>query len=109
MDKFIIQGGKPLSGTMRPSGNKNAALPMMAACLLTKEPVVLKNMPDIQDTRTMAKLMQSLGVEITKDTENSTWTFRAEHIRPADLDPDLVVRSGHQFYLPVRLPPDSAS
>ena len=89
MDKFIIQGGKPLSGTMRPSGNKNAALPMMAACLLTKEPVVLKNMPDIQDTRTMAKLMQSLGVEITKDPENSTWTFRAEHIRPADLDPDL--------------------
>ena len=62
---------------------------MMAACLLTKEPVILKNMPDIQDTRTMAKLMQSLGVEITKDTENSTWTFRAEHIRPADLDPDL--------------------
>ena len=89
MDKFIIQGGKPLHGTMRPSGNKNAALPMMAACLLTKEPVILKNMPDIQDTRTMAKLMQSLGVEITKDTENSTWTFRAEHIRPADLDPDL--------------------
>jgi len=89
MDKFIIQGGKPLHGTMRPSGNKNAALPMMAACLLTKEPVVLKNIPDIQDTRTMAKLMQSLGVEITKDTENSTWTFRAEHIRPADLDPDL--------------------
>ena len=89
MDKFIIQGGKPLHGTMRPSGNKNAALPMMAACLLTKEPVILKNMPDIQDTRTMAKLMQSLGVEISKDPENSTWTFRAEHIRPADLDPDL--------------------
>ena len=49
MDKFIIRGGTPLRGTMRPSGNKNAALPMMAACLLTKEPVVLNNMPDIQD------------------------------------------------------------
>ncbi|MCK9245577.1 MAG: UDP-N-acetylglucosamine 1-carboxyvinyltransferase [Anaerolineaceae bacterium] len=89
MDKFIIRGGKPLRGTMQPSGNKNAALPMMAACLLTDQPVSLHNMPDIEDTRTMAKLMQSLGVEITKDTSNSTWTFKAENITPADLDPEL--------------------
>ena len=89
MEKFIIRGGKPLHGTMRPSGNKNAALPMMAACLLTGEAVTLHNMPDIEDTRTMALLMQSLGVDITKDPETSTWIFKAAHIRPKDLDPDL--------------------
>ena len=89
MDKFIIQGGKPLHGTMRPSGNKNAALPMMAATLLTEEPVVLKNMPDIEDTRTMGKLLQSLGMKIERDTQSSAWTFQADEIRPGDLDPDL--------------------
>ena len=89
MDKFIIQGGKPLHGTMRPSGNKNAALPMMAATLLTEEPVILKNMPNINDTRTMADLMESLGVSIEKDTQTSTWTFQAASIRPSDLDPAL--------------------
>lgn len=89
MDKFIIQGGKPLHGTMRPSGNKNAALPMMAATLLTEEPVILKNMPNINDTRTMADLMESLGVVIEKDTQTSTWTFQAASIRPSDLDPAL--------------------
>ncbi len=89
MDKFIIKGGTPLRGTMRPSGNKNAALPLMAACLLTTEPVVLHNMPDIQDTRTMAKLLQSLGVTITKDILTSTWTIQASNITPGDLDPDL--------------------
>ncbi len=89
MDKFIIQGGKPLHGTMRPSGNKNAALPMMAATLLTEEPVILKNMPNINDTRTMADLMESLGVVIEKDTQTSNWTFQAASIRPSDLDPAL--------------------
>lgn len=89
MDKFIIQGGKPLSGTMHPSGNKNAALPMMAATLLSAKPVTLKNMPDIQDTRTMCKLLQSLGMKIEKNLETSSWTFQADEIRPGDLDPDL--------------------
>ncbi|MEL7625700.1 MAG: UDP-N-acetylglucosamine 1-carboxyvinyltransferase [Anaerolineaceae bacterium] len=89
MEKFIIRGGTPLRGTMRPSGNKNAALPMMAACLLTTEPVVLHNMPDIQDTRTMAELLKSLGVTIMKDASTSTWTVHAANITPGDLDPDL--------------------
>lgn len=89
MDKFIIKGGKPLHGTMRPSGNKNAALPMMAATLLTDEPVILKNMPNINDTRTMGNLMNSLGVVIDKDLETSTWTFQSSSIRPSDLDPAL--------------------
>ncbi len=114
MDKFIIRGGTPLRGTMRPSGNKNAALPLMAACLLTTEPVVLHNMPDIQDTRTMALLLQSLGVTITKDIPTSTWTIQASNITPGDLDPELcrqirasILLAGPMTarYLGIKLPP----
>jgi UDP-N-acetylglucosamine 1-carboxyvinyltransferase len=61
MDKFVITGGRPLHGTMQPSGNKNAALPMMAACLLTEDPVILYNMPNIKDTQTMRQLLESLA------------------------------------------------
>src|SRR5919205_769786 len=49
MDKFVIEGGTPLSGTIAPAGNKNAALPVLAACLLTDEEVVLRNIPRIRD------------------------------------------------------------
>ena len=60
MEKFVIRGGVPLHGTVTPSGNKNAALPIMAACLLTDESVVLHNLPDITDTQTMRQLVESL-------------------------------------------------
>jgi len=89
MDKFIIRGGKPLSGTMRPSGNKNAALPLMAACLLTEEPVVLHNLPDITDTRTMRRLLESLGVKIQQIGDSSSYEFHAKEVHPSDLDPDI--------------------
>jgi UDP-N-acetylglucosamine 1-carboxyvinyltransferase len=88
MDKFIIHGGKPLTGTMVPSGNKNAALPLMAACLLTEEPIVLHNMPNITDTLTMRKLMESLGVQV-RQIDASSYEFLAKDIHPSDLDPDL--------------------
>ena len=64
MEKFVIEGGYPLSGEFTPSGNKNAVLPMLAACLLTEEPVLLHNVPDIQDVQNMRKLIMSLGVQI---------------------------------------------
>lgn len=89
MDKFVITGGRPLRGTMQPSGNKNAALPMMAACLLTAEPVILHNMPNIKDTQTMRKLLESLGMEIEVLENSSSWRFQAKNITPSDLDPDL--------------------
>lgn len=89
MDKFVITGGRPLHGTMQPSGNKNAALPMMAACLLTAEPVILHNMPNIKDTQTMRKLLESLGVEVEELEISSSWRLQAKNIRPSDLDPDL--------------------
>jgi UDP-N-acetylglucosamine 1-carboxyvinyltransferase len=64
MEKFIIQGGIPLSGEVTPSGNKNAALPLLAATLLTDEPVILHNVPAIRDVQDMRTLLESLGVQI---------------------------------------------
>ena len=64
MEQFIIQGGKPLSGEITPSGNKNSTLPLLAACLLTDEPVILHNVPDIRDVNTMRALLESLGVQL---------------------------------------------
>ena len=89
MDKFVITGGRPLRGTMQPSGNKNAALPMMAACLLTAEPVILHNMPNIKDTQTMRRLLESLGMEIEVLDNPASWRLQAKNITPSDLDPDL--------------------
>ncbi|NIV10443.1 MAG: UDP-N-acetylglucosamine 1-carboxyvinyltransferase [Aliifodinibius sp.] len=89
MDKFIIEGRNPLKGEVVPSGNKNAALPLIAACLLTEEPVVLHNVPNIRDVQTMRKLLESLGVEFTKLEANS-WKIRAKEINAARLDPAIL-------------------
>jgi len=64
MDKFVIRGGNPLLGTIRVSGAKNAALPAMAAALLTDEPVVLENIPDVRDIETTRKLLVAMGAEV---------------------------------------------
>lgn len=88
MEKFIIEGGYPLHGEVTPAGNKNAALPLLAACLLTDEPIVLRNVPEIRDVQTMRSLLQSLGVEIETIAPN-VWKIQAKNIRPADLDPDI--------------------
>ncbi|MDZ4765002.1 MAG: UDP-N-acetylglucosamine 1-carboxyvinyltransferase [Chloroflexota bacterium] len=64
MQEFIIEGGNPLRGELTASGNKNAALKMLAACLLTDEPVTLHNMPDIGDARTQIEIMRGLGAAV---------------------------------------------
>jgi UDP-N-acetylglucosamine 1-carboxyvinyltransferase len=64
MDKFVIRGGNPLLGTIRVSGAKNAALPAMAAALLTEEPVILENVPQVRDIETTRKLLSSMGAEV---------------------------------------------
>jgi UDP-N-acetylglucosamine 1-carboxyvinyltransferase len=64
MDKFVIRGGNPLLGTVRVSGAKNAALPAMAAAILTEEPVVLENIPDVRDIQTERNLLVSMGAEV---------------------------------------------
>ncbi len=91
MQSFRIQGGRALHGEVTPAGNKNAALPLLAACLLTEEPVVLHNVPPIGDIRTMRALLASLGVEIATLDEN-TWRVQARNIHPADLDPHITRR-----------------
>jgi UDP-N-acetylglucosamine 1-carboxyvinyltransferase len=64
MDKFVIRGGNPLLGTVRISGAKNAALPCMAAALLTEEPVILENIPQVRDIETTRKLLAAMGAEV---------------------------------------------
>src|SRR5712672_3694540 len=64
MDKLVIRGGEPLLGTVRISGAKNAALPCMAAALLTEEPVILENIPQVRDIETTRKLLAAMGAEV---------------------------------------------
>jgi UDP-N-acetylglucosamine 1-carboxyvinyltransferase len=79
MESFLIKGGVPLHGDVQISGSKNAALPIMAATLLTDEPCVIRGIPDLSDTRFMAEILKSLGAE-TK-FQNGTLTVRAKKIR----------------------------
>jgi UDP-N-acetylglucosamine 1-carboxyvinyltransferase len=79
MESFLIKGGVPLHGEVTISGSKNAALPIMAATLLTDEPCVIRGVPDLSDTRFMAQILESLGAE-TK-FQNGTLTVRAKKIR----------------------------
>jgi UDP-N-acetylglucosamine 1-carboxyvinyltransferase len=91
MPAFRIEGGRPLQGAVRASGNKNAALPLMTACLMTEEPVVLHNVPDIGDVQTMLRLLESLGVQIQSAGPGS-WRLQAGQVGEARLDPELCRR-----------------
>jgi UDP-N-acetylglucosamine 1-carboxyvinyltransferase len=64
MEKFIIEGGVPLSGTIDPAGNKNGALPILAACLLTDDEVILRNVPRIRDVEAMTFMLEGLGARV---------------------------------------------
>lgn len=91
MEEFIIEGGVPLNGEVTPSGNKNAALPMLAACLLTDEPVILRNIPQIRDVLAMRRLIESLGAAVDALDEH-TWRITTREIAASHLDPDLCRR-----------------
>ncbi len=80
MDELVIEGGYPLRGTLTPSGNKNAALPALAACLLTDEPIVLRNVPDIRDVHTMVELLANVGVQVERLDKN-TWRLHARDVQ----------------------------
>src|SRR5579884_329209 len=64
MEKFVIEGGVPLSGTIQPAGNKNGALPIIAAALLTEDEVILRNVPRIRDVEAMLALLEALGSRV---------------------------------------------
>ncbi len=87
MPRFIIHGQKRLSGVFQPVGNKNAVLPMLAACLLTDEPVTLENVPQIMDVQVMLDLLASLGVKV--NSTGRTVTLAATALRKRRLDKDL--------------------
>ena len=85
MEELIIVGGEPLRGTVTPSGNKNAALPALAACVLADEPVTLHNLPDIEDIRTMGELLTGIGVSVQR-LDPHTWRLDAGQVRPPAFD-----------------------
>ncbi|HEV8660811.1 MAG TPA: UDP-N-acetylglucosamine 1-carboxyvinyltransferase [Thermoanaerobaculia bacterium] len=88
MERFIVEGGRRLEGTIRPGGNKNAALPILAACLLTEEPVTLRNLPDIQDVRVMLQILEGLGAKIDR-LEKNVVRLRADANCSSNPDPEL--------------------
>jgi len=91
MDRFKIEGGKPLQGTVRISGAKNASLPAMAAALLTPEPVHLKNIPHVRDIITMAKLLAHMRCRVeSPDIPPSEFFIQAEKISHREAPYDLV-------------------
>lgn len=94
----MIEGGFPLSGTIVPAGNKNAALPALAACLLTEEEVVLRNIPRIRDVDAMLKLLADLGATV-EWREDNVVAVCAENVRRTDVDERLSERIRASFLL----------
>jgi UDP-N-acetylglucosamine 1-carboxyvinyltransferase len=88
LDAFLIRGPSRLAGTVRASGAKNAALPAAAAALLTEEPVVLENVPDVADVRTMGDLLRRLGVAVER--EGTRLALRADGVSSTEAPYDLV-------------------
>lgn len=89
--EYIVEGGHRLAGSIAPSGNKNAALPIIAATLLTEQPVQLSNVPRIRDVEALLELISSIGAEVVWTGPN-TLRIHASVLRPTDLDPDLCAR-----------------
>jgi len=98
MEKFVIEGGVPLSGTIAAAGNKNAALPTLAACLLTDDEVILRNVPRISDVETMLELLASLGAKV-RWIGDSEVSVEAAEIQGTDVDRDLSERIRASFLL----------
>jgi UDP-N-acetylglucosamine 1-carboxyvinyltransferase len=98
MDKFVIQGGAPLSGEIGVAGNKNAALPILAACLLTEEELVLDRVPRIRDTEAMIALLVKLGVA-AEWTADNTIRLSAAGVSECEVDAELSGRIRASFLL----------
>jgi len=80
MDKFVVRGGNPLEGTVTVSGSKNSSLPILAATLLTRDPCVIRRVPDVSDTNYMLQILQRLGADVER--ASGTVTVSAEDIHP---------------------------
>jgi len=97
-ESFVIEGGRPLNGTMRSAGNKNGALPILAACLLTSEPVQLTNVPHIRDVETMMELIADLGADVDWTGQNEV-RINAANVTSHELEPELASRIRASFLL----------
>ncbi|MGH3112398.1 MAG: UDP-N-acetylglucosamine 1-carboxyvinyltransferase, partial [Gaiellaceae bacterium] len=91
MESFVIEGGRPLDGAIRAAGNKNAALPIVAAALLTEEPVTLTNVPAIRDVDTMLALAADLGVDV-RAVGDGVVRIHAADVSKRELDEELCAR-----------------
>ncbi|OPX22823.1 MAG: UDP-N-acetylglucosamine 1-carboxyvinyltransferase [Candidatus Latescibacteria bacterium 4484_107] len=91
MERFIIEGGQPLTGTIRPAGNKNEALGVLPAALLTDEPVMLDHVPQIGDVLTLLEILSDLGVEIERLGEHKI-VLDASGVSKTELQPELCHR-----------------
>ncbi len=98
MEKFVIQGGVPLSGELTVAGNKNAALPILAACLLTEEELLLHRVPRIRDTEAQIALLERLGVEVAWVADNSV-RLCAAGVSAASVDEELSKQIRASFLL----------
>jgi UDP-N-acetylglucosamine 1-carboxyvinyltransferase len=98
IESFVIEGGRPLSGRIEAAGNKNGALPILAACLLTTEPVVLRNVPRILDVQTMVELLVDVGADVEWLGPNELRVHAAE-VRKRQLDAELCSRMRASFLL----------
>ncbi|HZS15421.1 MAG TPA: UDP-N-acetylglucosamine 1-carboxyvinyltransferase [Candidatus Dormibacteraeota bacterium] len=98
MELLRITGGARLEGTVAISGSKNAALPIMAAALLTDEPVELTNVPDIEDIETMAEMLGTIGVDVSR-VDEGTWRLHAAEVRTTELSADLTRKLRGSFLL----------
>src|SRR5919108_6188154 len=98
MESFVIDGARPLNGRIEAAGNKNGALPILAACLLTDEPVTLANVPRIRDVETMAELLVDLGVHVDWTGANELRVHAAEIVK-FELDEELCSRIRASFLL----------
>src|SRR5947209_20540081 len=94
--RLVIEGGRPLSGSVRIGGAKSAALPIMAACLLTDEWCIVSNVPDIEDIQTMAAVLRSLGAEVNFLTRHEV-AIRAGEVRQFRTPDDLARRMRASF------------
>jgi UDP-N-acetylglucosamine 1-carboxyvinyltransferase len=97
MEKFVIRGGRPLSGEVRISGAKNAALPVMAAALLTSEQCVVDNVPAIDDIRTMVELLAAFGCDVHLDEARHRVTICAANVGNCAIPTDLAIRMRASF------------
>ena len=97
MSRFVIQGRRPVCGVHTVAGNKNAALPMIAASLLTSEPVTLVNVPDILDVETMLAAAKSFGAKVVRDRAAKTVTLTTPHVKTSTISSELAAKIRTSF------------